>query len=101
MLMIHIQSLHCPKCGGALKVDKAVGRTLTCQFCNSTLLLALDSSDGERSAVMGRHPEQAEQAFRRGLERPAADLNGKLSDYSEAIRHDADYAEAYFNRGVI
>ena len=43
----------------------------------------------------------AEEYFERGVNRASDDYDGKISDYSEAIRLKPDYARAYFNRGNI
>jgi len=40
----------------------------------------------------------AEQYFRRGLTRRKTDYEGKIADYSEAIRLNPDYTIAYYNR---
>jgi len=42
----------------------------------------------------------AEEYYERGNRRADDDYDGKISDYSEAIRLKPDYAEAYNNRGV-
>jgi tetratricopeptide (TPR) repeat protein len=42
----------------------------------------------------------AEQYFQRAYARPDHDYPGKLADYTEAIRLNAEYAAAYNNRGI-
>jgi len=66
---------------------------------------------GERAAVRQKVEEAAsrpapteaqltaEQWFERGLARDKSDLDGKIADYTEAIRLDAKHALAYNNRG--
>jgi tetratricopeptide (TPR) repeat protein len=42
----------------------------------------------------------AEDYFSRGLKRDKSDYDGKIADYTEAIRLNPNYSTVYYNRGV-
>lgn len=93
--------------------EEALGRLRT-RFLKSPVGMSITATpSADLTAVAAKQAEvesqpkptekqlTAEEYFSRGLARDESDYGGKIADYTEAIRLNPQYANAYYNRGNI